>query len=412
MLQNRVTLSWVDFHKHKRRVFLTMPVSVRNEKKSLKYANIDGVKAAYRSLSLSALQTEYIKGNLGEKNTGRSAIIQEASTLRNMTARTLSFLFSLLRMGYIGTICPLDVMSESMIKATGGLGAPRSLRRALKGLDELGWITRRGCPTNTKKSTPKGWITLSVLRIEFSEKMHQYLGLSPICTHRPKRPPLLETKGKTQESFGRSLEFLPVTIIQETKKVEQLEAPIVASQTSKPAQLEAPIVASYASNLTKSQNHSQDKKEQKICQTMKTENFNEATSRDLQIEFLKTVEACLFANYQATADKLLIICKNQTDKKYPEHFPRVSFDLIEWCISPWSIQRQKIKEYCELLRQFEEKFELQEENVKKIFLFSPNTKKISFSESVAKVMVLGRMRIDDVQQNILVDFLSTKQIDG
>lgn len=390
-----------------------MPVSAKADKKNLKkYANIDGVKAAYRALSLSALQTEYIKGNLGEKNTGRSAVVQEASTLRNMTARTLSFLFSLLRMGYAGTICPLDVISESMIKATGGLGATRSLRRALKALDDFGWIKRNGCPTNTKKMTPKGWITLSVLRIEFSEKMTQYLGLSPISIHRPKRPPLLETKGKTQETFGRSLEFLPITIIQDTKKVKQLEAPCVASQTSNTEQLEAPVVASYASNLTESQNLSQDKKEQKSCHIIANKNLKLATSIDLKIEFLKNVEACLFANYQAIADKLLIICKNQTDEKYPEHFPKVSFDLIDWCFSPWNIQRQKIKKYCEQLRQFEENFELQEENLKKIFLFSQNPIKISFSESVAKVMVMGRMKITDVQQNILIDFLSTKQIDS
>jgi hypothetical protein len=376
------------------------------------FANINNLKNTFYALPLPAYQIDYIEGRAGNKTTARSQLIAEAAAVKNIYSRVLAFFGAIAKQGFTGTIGPLDVISERLKVSTGGLGEPRSIRRALKGLEGLGWIERSHLPTNTHKETAKGWITLSVLRITFTYKLLHLFGLcdmSPISIHRPKRPPLLNRKAKAQEIIGGSLEPLAVSIVQTEKKESQL----------------APAGA-HTSALTKSQN-SHEWNEQELCH-LKTAPAEltedpeepaedpeepaeepetiicEASSSELTQSFVAAVEARLFSEYPEKAEILLNICKNQQNRLYPAAFPAIPFDLITWAISPWHIQRLMVAEYCGKACSFLNEINFHVDSVKKIFLFSQKYRKISFSDSIAYLCVSGKIKINEVSGSILADW--------
>jgi len=375
------------------------------------FANINNLKSTFYALPLPAYQIDYIEGRAGNKTTARSQLISQAAAVKNIYSRVLAFFGAIAKQGFTGTICPLDVISERLKVSTGGLGEPRSIRRALKGLEGLGWIERSHLPTNTHKKTANGWITLSVLRITFTYKLLHLFGLcdmSPVSIHRPKRPPLLNRKAKAQEIIGGSLEPLAVSIVQTEEKESQL----------------APAGA-HTSALTKSQN-SHEWNKQELCH-LKTapvelteepeepeeepeepeeepEIICEASSSELAHGFIAAVESRLFSQYPEKAEILLNICKNQQNRLYPAAFPAIPFDLITWAISPWHIQRLMVAEYCGKACSFLNEINFHVDSVKKIFLFSQKYRKISFSDSIACLCVSGKIKINDISGTILADW--------
>lgn len=176
----------------------------QEEEKPAIYAKLDDIKRTFHAQSLSVYQEYYWRGSQGTKSTDREKLIRKAAELKNITSRLLAFLFALCRQGFDGTLCPLDVISERLKKSTGGKGEPRTIRRALITLEQLGWIHRAYHRTGSQVMTHKGLLNLQVLRVTFCPSIYQALGFVSIPTeHRPKRPLHPNTKSRQEKTIVR-----------------------------------------------------------------------------------------------------------------------------------------------------------------------------------------------------------------
>lgn len=389
--------------------------------KNPSYAHIEDLKSIQYSDPLTVYQGQYWRGNVGLKSSKREILINEAASLKNITGRMLSFFVASCRMGYSGTIAPLDVISENLVRTTGGKGEPRTVRRALNALEGLGWIHKARKMTNAFIMLGSRKFGLSVLKITFTNKIFQLLDLMPVCDtklHRPKRPPLLKPEAGKQETIGRSLASPAVTSLTEKKKERQL-APLRSAQTSplqetigtelaslrsaqasNQEQLGA-VPAPYASITCESQATKTEK--QKQCRSCSKFGFKNGTSQEFFTAFIGAFQAFLFAQKDENSEKLLTIASNQLSPLYPKNFPKVPFDLMVWANSTWDEQRKLLKEYSKKISDFHLTIEEKTQQTKKIFL-THGRGNVSFSVFVGCLVVSGKMNIGEVAGNVLADF--------
>jgi hypothetical protein len=144
-----------------------------------------------------------------------------------------------------------------------------------------------------------------------------------------------------------------------------------------------------------SENQNEEPKQSKNTQTAV------GSYSDFRNIFIKVLEAHFFSIDPKTAQRFTQIAANQTMLCYPAAFPRVDFDLIEWSVSPWHIQREKIKDYAGKIKKFCENEAKHTETTKKIFFQAKNTINVSYWDSVACIMVSGRMKLREIDPRIV-----------
>lgn len=371
------------------------------------FAKIDDIKRTFHAQSLSVYQEYYWRGSQGTKSTDREKLIRQAADLKNITSRLLAFLFALCRQGFDGTLCPLDVISERLKKATGGKGEPRTIRRALITLEQLGWIHRAYHRTGAQIMTPKGLLNLQVLRVTFCPSIYQALGFVSIPTeHRPKRPLHPNTKARQEETIGR---FLPADALtmgqtEEKEKGDRLDG----------VQLAPALAVAHTSVLLKTSaaktEETQDSCQSQLAVITREEQAEEktlGTTKEFLACFLSAVKDQIFARKLFMDEKGVIICellemaRNQHDPRYSDKFPRVQVDFMEWALAPWPEQRKIIEKYIAGLQEIA-RAEGIDEQLKKIFF---NSKPLNYivSRNIAFLMVMGKIKISDLNEKYLED---------
>ena len=371
-----------------------------------RYAGIEDIKRTFHASPMSVYYERYLRGGHGTKSTDREKIVLATAEVRNCSGRVLSFLVALCRQGFDGMLCPLDVISERMKRSTGGKGEPRTIRRCLITLEQLGYIHRAYHRTGSQVMTPKGLLNLQVLKITFTPLMLQVLGFQSVTLHRPKRPLHPKSELRINPTIGRSGLSDSVTIL-ETKKEGVLADGVELAPACAVAQTSIQLLQSAAN---------EKQNEQKASQVYKLEKTEETKRLGTLPEFLHSFfvaveNQCFAKKYYRETGPVSVICsiltmaQNQNDSAYPEHFPKVNFDLMSWALAPWPEQNKIIAEYVERLKIFGES----PDTVSKTkACFQGVDLMHSFAVSVACLAVVGKIKFSEIDPKVKQNFFFLK----
>lgn len=318
------------------------------------FAGIEAIKSTHKAQALKSLFEQYKKGAFGVKNSTREKAFSEATKIKNAASRLYSFFVALCRQGYVGTLCPLDCLSDALKNATGGLGEARTLRRAINELAAVGVITKTRIKTGSVISTPKGDLSLCVLRINFCPTMWDIIGnvatVSYNVTYRPKRPLIPKIKAKPRGSNNRPPLALALTNCHNSQGVKLGSS---EPQTTVEQERGNKLGSSEPQTTNKEQlgscePYTSDRVEP-IATTEKATAKNEpmpkkeilATYQDFLNAFWGTVQNYLFSVNHPNAEQLVLATQNHLSKKWPEKAFGLRIDLIEWAQNDW-LNRRKI----------------------------------------------------------------------
>jgi hypothetical protein len=399
------------------------------------YAGIEDIKRTFHASPMSVYLERYLRGGHGTKSTERETLVKATAQVKNCSGRVLAFLVSLCRQGFDGMLCPLDVISERLKRATGGKGEPRTIRRCLITLEQLGYIHRAYHRTGSQIMTPKGLLNLQVLRITFTPLMLQVLGFVAVTKHRPKRPLLPRSEPRINQTIGRSGLSDGVTSGQTKKEGNQMDerdqlTPARAVAHTSLGLLTIAAMKDEASQELDRIYQDEESEPKRILKAVPPPEKFQVKPFDNGVpptekERLGSLQEFLSNLYQAVSDyvfannlfrvvddhdpkkpidvlnPLLIMCQNQNSVVYPASFPRVHFDLMHFVCSDFDTHKKIIKDYVEALRKFREDPKVVEQTMRS---FPDIPGRFSYSPHIAVLCVLGKIKIADISENYLKDF--------
>jgi hypothetical protein len=383
-------------------------------------------------------QEQYRRGSQGQKSTEREKLVNQAAEVGNCAGRVLSFLVALCRQGFDGTLSPLDVISERLKKATGGKGEPRTIRRCLITLEQLGFIHRAYHRTGNQLMTPKGLLNLQILRVTFTPVLYQLLGFQSIPKHRPKRPLHPKTEPREKETIGRFPFPDGLTIGEPSQKGNRMDdeqqgvqidgvqlAPAFAVAHTLLGHMQSAAMKDESVQILDQIYQDEETPEKRVLKAVPPEERYKAKPPSIgptekekaylgsSVEFLaalfQAVSDCTFSKkYFKTFDNtvqntILTICQNQNSPFYPKSFPKVPFDLIAWSMMPWPHQTKCIEAYVESIKKFENDLS-NADKVTALFHDLELPHVFSYAKNIACLMVMGKMKIGDLPDKYLKDF--------
>jgi hypothetical protein len=399
------------------------------------YAGIEDIKRTFHASPMSVYLERYLRGGHGTKSTERETLVKATAQVKNCSGRVLAFLVSLCRQGFDGMLCPLDVISERLKRATGGKGEPRTIRRCLITLEQLGYIHRAYHRTGSQIMTPKGLLNLQVLRITFTPLMLQVLGFVAVTKHRPKRPLLPRSEPRINQTIGRSGLSDGLTSGQTKKEGNRMDerdqlTPARAVAHTSLGLLTIAAMKDEASQELDRIYQDEESEPKRILKAVPPPEKFQVKPFDNGVpptekERLGSLQEFLSNLYQAVSDyvfannlfrvvddhdpkkprevlnPLLVMCQNQNSVVYPASFPRVAFDLMQWVCADDHTQKKIIKDYVEALRKFREDPKVVDQTMRS---FPDIPGRFSYAPNIAVLCVLGKIKIADIGEHYLNDF--------